>query len=204
MLVAALAAVMLLAGCAAPAHQYVSAKSYGMYFALPNGWAQVPDAQLTTAEQGWRDDAGSVFTQTLLWQGAWAGGTRNADDVLAATPTTVPIVFTFVRDLLPVEQQSIGPDPTTALQDLIVPASSLPAGSVATTPLREAGFVGIRQRAAYPVHGVPQTTEVVSMLAPGKKRVYVLLIRCTTACFRAQRPAIDAIIGSLTFKEPRA
>ena len=199
-----LAAMLLLAGCGAPTHQYIAAKSYGMYFALPSSWSPVPDAQLTTAEQGWRDDAGSVFQQTLLWQGAWAGATRNADEVLSAAPTSVPVVFSFVRDLLPVEQQSIGPDPTTALQDLIVPSSTLPTGSVVTTPLRQARFVGIRQRAAYAVHGVPQTTEVVSMLAPGKKRVYVLVIRCTTTCFTAERSAIGAIIGSLTFKEPRA
>ena len=200
----AVIAMLVLAGCSAPTHQYIAAKSYGMYFALPSNWTQVPDVQLTTAERGWNDDAGTVFHQTVLWQGAWAGSARNADEALSATPPTVPIVFAFVRDLLPAESQSIGPDVPMALRDLIVPASTLPSGSVSRTTLHHGGFVGIQQRARYTVHGIPQTIEVVSMLAPGKNRVYVLSVRCTTACFTAQRASLDAIIASLTFKEPRA
>ena len=203
-IIGAVAALLLLAGCNAPTHQYIASKSYGMYFALPKSWNRIPDVQLTTAERGWSDDAGSVFHQTVLWQGAWAESTRNANDVLAATPPTVPIVFSFVRDLIPVEAQSIGPDAASALRDLVIPASDLPVGAVTTKTLRDAGFVGIEQRAHYAVHGTQQTVVVVSMLAPGKNRVYVLSVRCTTTCFAAQRSAIDAIIASLTFKEPRA
>ena len=200
----AVTALLVLAGCSAPTNQYIAAKSYGMYFALPKSWTQVPDVQLTTAERGWTDDAGSVFRQTVLWQGAWSAATRNGDEVLAATPPAVPIVFAFVRDLLPAEAQAIGPDVPTALEDLIVPVSGLPTGAVTTARLRSSGFVGIRQVARYAVHGVPQTVEVVSMLAPGKNRVYVVSVRCATACFSVQRSTIDAIIASLTFKEPRA
>ncbi len=198
-----LLAALSLAACSAPSHQYIAASSYGMYFALPAAWSQVPPAQMTKAEQGWSDNAGNVFRQSLLWQGAWAAGTVNADQVFAAKPTSVPAVFAFVRDLVGVEQQGIGTNIPSALQDLIVPATKLAKAAVTTQQWKRAGFVGIRQTATYVSGGELQSAEVVSMLPPKRNRVYVFVARCTQSCFDANSHQITAIIDSLTYKEPR-
>ena len=195
------ALAMVLAGCAAPTQQYVAAK--GMYFALPKAWKAVPAQQMQTAQEGWTDDAGQVFAQSVQWQGAWSAGGANADEVLAAAAQEQPVVFAFVRNLLQVEQQGIAKDITGALQDLVVPASTLTQDELQTERLKRGDFRGIHQFATYPAAGALQTTEVVSMLSPGKDRVYVLLVRCSDACFSRNGGTINSIFDSLTFREQR-
>jgi hypothetical protein len=196
-------AALALSACGAPAHQYVSAGGYGMYFALPSDWQQVPAKQMAKAQTGWSDDAGNVFRQTVLWQGAWSGAIVNADQVFAAKPASTPVVFGFVRDLVGVEQQGIGTDVAGALRDVIVPATSLARAAVVTQRWKRAGFTGIHQTATYVSGGALQTTEVVSMLPPKRNRIYALVARCSQTCFTANRDRINAVIASLTFKEPR-
>lgn len=198
-----LAAMLALSACAAPAHQYISANAYGMYFSLPASWTQVPAKQVTKAQQGWSDDAGNVYRQTVLWQGAWSASALDANQVFAAKPTSTPVAFAFVRDLVGVEQQAIGTDIPSALRDLVVPATSLASTAVKTERLRRNGFAGIQQTATYVSGGALQTTDVVSMLPPKRNRVYVLVLRCTQGCFAANRDQLKAITDSLTFKEPR-
>lgn len=203
-LVAALGAGLLLSACSAPTQQYVSTGSLGMYFSLPREWRTVPSRQLSAVERGWTDDAGNVFQQTVKWQGAWSAGDANANTVLGAKPTEHPIVFAFVRDLVSAEQSSIAGDVPTALQDLVLPTSSLPSGTVSRSVVTSSKFTGIRQRATYASGGALQTTEVLSMLAPRKDRVYAVVARCSARCFATNRSAISALFRSITFKEPRA
>ena len=198
-----LAVASLLAGCAAPEHQYISAP--GMYFSLPASWQAIRQQQLITAESGWSDDAGNVLQQSMRWQGAWSKTVVNANAVFAAKASSTPIVFAYVRDLLSQERQGVGNDVAAALKDVAMPATAVSdAGNpVETTTLKQAGFTGIRQRATYVSGGVMQTIDVVSMLPPKRDRLYVLLARCTARCYASQSAVIDALFDSLTFKEPR-
>lgn len=198
--------MLLVSGCSAPTRQYIAADSHGMYFALPAEWSAVPSRQLTEAESGWTDDVGNVFQQTMLWQGAWTAGNANANDVFAAAAPEQPVVFAFTRELLTVEQQGAADtDINVALRDLILPTTSIQdAGAdVRTERLTRNGFPGIHQFATYPSGGRTNTTEVMSVLAPSKDRVYVLVVRCTEQCFDDNSGTINDIFDSLTFKEPR-
>jgi hypothetical protein len=200
-----LAAMLFVVGCEAPTRQYIAADSYGMYFAMPREWSPVPDRQMITAESGWTDDAGRVFSQTVLWQGAWTAGDANANEVFAARAPSQPVVFAYVRELIGVEQQGIASDTRTALQDIVLPASTIldSGGDVQTESWRCGGFSGLHQFATYATGGRMQTVEVVSMLPPGKDRVYVVVVRCSERCFTTNSGTINAIFDSLTFKEPR-
>ncbi len=198
-----LAATLLLSGCSAPAHQYIAANGDGMYFALPASWTQVPMKQLVKAQQGWTDDAGNVFRQTVRWQGVWSAHTIDADRAFAARPASAPVVFAYVRDLVGVEQQGIGKDVKAALRDVLIPASSLPSGSVLTQTWTRSGFTGIHQTGTYVSGGAMQTTEVVSTLPPARNRLYVFAMRCSESCYSAYGRDINAVFESLTFKEPR-
>ena len=206
LLAGAVAALLLVTGCSAPEQQYINASSYGMFFALPADWSAVPAAQMKTAQSGWTDDAGNVFLQTVRWQGAWsADRATNADGIFAAAPPTQPVVFAFVRELITVERQGVAGNINRALRDLIIPATTLlDAGAdVQSDAERQGSFRGLHQVATFTTGGALQTTEVVSMLAPGKDRVYVLVVRCSEACFSSNIGVINAIFDSLTFKEPR-
>lgn len=205
-LVASLALLLALTGCAAPTKQYVHADSYGMYLALPRDWQRVPDAQLKTAQSGWNDDAGRVFGQTVLWQRIWGPNGVKPESALGSVPSEQPTAFAFVRDLLTVEQDQLGSDFETALQDIIIPTTSLlDAGvDVSTEQWRKNGFVGIHQLASYTTADGGSTTEVVSMLAPKQNRLFVLVLRCSDTCFDVHRKEFTQIIDSLTFKESRA
>jgi len=197
--------MLLVSGCSAPKRQYIAADSHGMYFALPSEWVAVPPRQLNKAESGWTDDAGSVFLQTVRWQGAWSGASLNGNDVFAAEAPSAPVVFAFVRDLLNVERQ--GTADTTiniALRDLVIPATSIAdaGGDVRSERIGSGRFRGLHQFATYATGGTPQTVEVVSMLSPSRDRVYVLAIRCTEQCFDDNSGTINFVFDSLTFEEP--
>lgn len=197
---------MTLVGCSAPTQQYVNADSYGMYLSLPKAWVQVPDAQLDTAVSGWNDDPGQVYTQTVLWQKIWGPNGVTPKMVFDAKPTTQPTAYAFVRDLLNVEQQQVTGDVATSLQDVIIPASSLAAMGidVSTEQWNKNGFVGIHQVASYPMAGGRSTVEAVSMLAPNRKRLYVLVLRCSDSCYANNQQDFKSVMDSLTFKETSA
>lgn len=201
--VALLALVLVLTGCAQPSRQYISADSYGMYFALPRDWSAVSGEQLKKAQQGWNDDAGQVFVETVRWQAAWGPAGVKPATLFAAAPSSKPTAYAFVRDLLNVETRQVGSDIETALQDIVIPASSLLAAGVdvETTQWRQNGFVGIQQTATYPAGGGRSTVDVVSMLSPSRSRLYVLVLRCSEDCFAENRQQFDAVIDSLTFEE---
>jgi len=194
---------MALTACTAPTRQYIAASGYGVYFALPKAWKAIPAQQLQTAESGWSDDAGQVFQQSVLWQGAWTAGAVNANTIFAAAAPTRPVAFAFVRDLLSVEQQGLGSGIAAALQDLVIPASTLTQDELTTRSVVHGALRGIRQTATYVTGGLKQTVEVESVLASSKQRVYVFMIRCTSACFSDNIPAINDIFTSLTYKEQR-
>lgn len=205
-LVAGALIAVLLTGCATPTKQYVNAGSYGMYLALPRDWVQVPDKQLKTAQGNWTDDPGQVYAQTVRWQKVWGPKGVSPAKALSSEPTAEPTVYAFVRDLLNVEKQQLGSDIPSTLQDLIIPARSLAdAGvNVNTEQWRKNGFVGIHQVASYPTQAGRSTTEVVSMVSPQQNRLYVLVLRCSDACYEVHRTDFTQIVESLTFKESRA
>lgn len=200
---ALVALALVLTGCAQPSKQYVNADTFGMYFALPRTWPAVPGEQLTKAQGGWNDDAGDVFTQTVVWQAAWGTAGVTPAQVFAAEPSDKPTVYAFVRDLLDVEQRQIGDDIETSLQDIVIPASSLAAAGVDvdTTQWRQNGFVGIQQSATYPSGGAPAEVDVVSMLSPNKSRLYVVVLRCSVDCYNKHREDFAGVLNSLTFEE---
>lgn len=202
---ALLALVLALTGCAQPAKQYVNADTLGMYFALPREWVAVPSEQLTKAQEGWNDDAGEVYVETVRWQGAWGEAGIKPAQVFSAKPSSNPTAYAFVRDLLNVETRQIGEDIETALQDLVIPASALLAAGVdvETTQWRQNGFVGIQQSATYPAGGGRSTVDVVSMLSPSRSRLYVLVLRCSADCYAEHQQDFDGVINSLTFEETR-
>lgn len=197
--------LLALTGCTPPAQQYVAADGLGMYFALPVEWMQVPASQMTTAQSGWDDDAGGVFTQTVRWQAAWSEQTVNADQVFGASAPAKPVVWAFVRDLIEIEQEGIADGLAAALRDVVIPASSITAagGEISVSRLRQGGFKGIHQLARYTLGGRDQTVEVTTMLSPDETRAYAVMIRCTTVCFDRHAASIGAVFDSLTFKETR-
>lgn len=198
-----LAFVLVLTGCAQPSQQYINADTYGMYFALPREWSAVPSEQLSKAQQGWQDDAGQVFIDTVRWQAAWGPAGITPDNLFAAVPSEQPTAFAFVRDLLNVETRQIGDDIEMALQDIVLPTSSLLAAGVEveSTQWRQNGFLGIQQTATYPAGGGRSTVDVVSMLSPNRSRLYVLVLRCSETCFAENRTKFDDVIDSLKFEE---
>ncbi len=195
---------LALSACTAPTKQYISASGFGMYFALPKDWSEIPVAQLRTAESGWSDDAGQVFQQSVQWQGSWTAGAVNANAVFAAKPPARPVAFAFVRDLISVEQQGLGGGIATALQDVVIPASTLTSDELTTKTVVHGNVRGILQTATYVTGGARQTIMVESVLAAGKNRVYVVFVRCTAKCFSTNMRSINEIFASLTFKEQRA
>ena len=194
---------LLLSACAQPVKQYVNTDAYGMYFALPRAWEGIPNTHLEKAQQGWDDDAGQVFMDTVLWQGAWGESGVTPNEIFGAAASSQPTVYAFVRDLLDVEQRQIGDDITSALQEVVLPVTLLVTSGVEieTRDWRKNGFVGIRQTTTYPAGGTRSTIDAVSMLSPNRQRLYSIVLRCSATCFAEHEQEFQGIMDSLTFEE---
>ncbi len=200
---ALLLCALVLSACAAPTQQYIASEPGGMYFSLPVEWTAVPAPLLEKAQTGWTDDAGQVVTSTITWQGAWSPSDITATDVFAGAAAAEPIVYAMRRDLIDVEQGELGTDLTTALQDLVIPATELltRGADLTQSPLTRNGFRGIEQLATYEFAGTRQTVQVTSMLSPDTTALYQLVIRCSEQCYADNTDVINRVLDALTFEE---
>lgn len=213
-LLAGAAVVALVAGCGSNELTYVgNADSAGMYFTVPSGWHAYDSKALTAAEAAWGgNEAGKAILDSTTWQAAFdASPTPSLEHVFANVPADAPTAFASVRTLYDAEKQEKAEDPTMGLRDLVLPVSTLETQArddfVLDTDERieQSTFQGrhlvFRYRES--ADGPEQTVDQTAYLDPGGTKVYLMVVRCTTACFDAHRAAITSAVSSLTLKEVR-
>jgi hypothetical protein len=207
--VAALAAATLTA-CARPDFQYAADKPGAapagtVYFKVPTGWSQVPVKQIQAAQSGWvADTTAKTLLDATAWQEAYDAAPRpSVDDVLGSATPTHPVVYASLRTLY---QEESGVTPA-ALRDMVVPVSTL------GDQVRVLSDESVKQGTATGVHlvfsftpkpGLPEETiDQTAYLSDGKKAVYLLVVRCTSDCYRTNADAIRSVTSSYTIQEGR-
>jgi len=210
-LVAAVLGAACVSGCAAPDYRYAAEKPTGtqtgaVYFKVPYGWTQFPTAAIAKAQQPWAA-AGDpqLLLQATAWQEAYdAAPEPSLTHVFGRTTPERPVVYASLRALYTEEQ----PGATAAgLRDLLVPVSTLGKAVHVTTDdvLRQGSVSGVHVVFSYaPSAGQPEETiDQTAYLSDGTDAVYLLVVRCTTACYAEHRAEIESVTSSYTIQEDR-
>ena len=198
-------------GCAAPDYRYAAEKSTtsqtgSVYFKVPYGWSQFPTAVIAKAQQPWTA-AGDpqLLLQATVWQQAYdAASEPSLTHVFGRTAPDRPALYASLRGLYTEEQ----PGATTAgLRDLLVPVSTLGKAVHVTTDdvVRQGTLSGVHVVFSYtPSAGQPEETiDQTAYLSDGTDAVYLLVVRCTTACYAEHRAEIESVTSSYTIQEDR-
>lgn len=197
----------VLAACGAPQNHYVAQKpgaapAGSVYFTVPHSWTAFPSASITAAESGWAaaDASMKSVLDATTWQEAFDASDRpDLGHVLGTGATDAPTVYASLRTLYSGESAT-----TASLRDMVVPVSTL--GSAVTVvredQLTQGGAQGVHLVLSYrPTDGAPEETiDQTSYLSDGKDAVYLLVVRCTTACYDAFADQIRSVTSSYTIQ----
>ena len=200
------ATMVVAAACGGPSHEYISNNADGVYFRIPPSWSTFAPAEIDKAQSGWKGDefVGAILESTT-WQTAIdADATPSIEHVFANKPADQPTVYAYVRTLY---KQELSGASTESLKDIYLPLSDLDINEdvriLSEDQSQQGDAQGLRLRYTYKANAdsPEQTVAQLSYLAPDTTKVYLLAVRCTSACFKAHAAEIDDILSSYTIKE---
>lgn len=202
-----IAALLVLAGaltaCGAPSNTFVASPQDDLVLKLPRSWSTVrdnPSADSTTGQPdgGWL----AVFD---------AATTPDVKHVDLDSDVEEPVAYAQVSVLSGDQASGMNGD---KLRDLLLPFTAASRAQYAADP-RAATF---KQIADYDVHapagsGVHivfsydlgkgrEVFDQTALLGSKRTRVYLLLIRCSQACYDSRRAQIDDVVAHFTVKVP--
>jgi len=195
-------------GCAAPKHTYVANSDNRTYFKVPASWHEIDEKAFKPASTG----ASPNPESDSGWVVAYDASKVPSPAHLVARDTPDPIVYVSVQ---PSPTAAQGPASLDNLRDLVLPvtaAARSAAGSSTTfsdfklvsdsvlTP--ESGFSGVHQVFQYRVGGGPlQTFDQTAYTNKDKSKVYLMLLRCSSECYRARQAELASVTTSFTVRE---
>lgn len=199
--------------CGAPAYTYVKNSNDMTYFKVPSGWHPVDQDKLKDAlVSSPTDSASAQIEKKLIWSVAYDADPSPQPEHLSMLGGDKPIVLGMVRQLTESQRSSVSLD---MLRDLFHPVTDTSRQSaaqqgvslqnfelLADTDLTPGdGIRGIREIYNYqaaPI-GPLQTFDLTAYIGDGGK-LYVLLIRCSAACYRQRAGELDTIARSFTVR----
>ena len=241
---AATAAVVPLAACAAPSYRVSSNTGTGMAIRVPWSWQQYTSADLGRAvAKANKQSAGSLPEVNVDWQVAFAArrGTDavdvltpkaseqpvvlvrvyplNASDAQAMTPDQARDAFVPVTDALTADLTAATATPTPAASSTsssgspgpafaggpVLHQTSLPGltlGIVKDTDLSAGSRVGARDVMVVRLGDEePMVIDQTVVVDQKTDKAYTLRVRCSVACWQAQRDVIDGVATSLRIRD---
>ena len=208
---AAIMASLALTSCSGPSRLYAVDKADGVYFSVPKNWVPVSNAALNAREGQGATGTALDRLAAVKWQEAFSPSAKiTPSNVLSLLAPTVPLAYIRVRSLLPEEIDAVS---YNSLRNMIVPVTSWASGLDTTAPefslLDDAENI---QKVARGVHtvfeftpkkGVSQTIDQTALVSDDRSTIYVLIVRCTSACFSKNLKAINEIDSSFTVRGKR-
>jgi hypothetical protein len=195
-------------GCAAPQHTYVANSANRTYFKVPASWHEIDEKAFKPAATG----ASPTPASDSEWVVAYDASKAPSPAHLVASDTPDPIVYVSVQ---PSPKEAQGQVSLDNLRDLVLPvtaAARSAAGSSTTftdfnlvsdsvlTP--KSGLSGVREVYQYRVSGGPlQTFDQTAYTNKDKSKVYLMLLRCSSECYKARRAELESVTASFTVQE---
>lgn len=209
----ALAVIMVVAACAAPEYTYVKNSGQKTYFKVPHAWHETGTNSLDDTLSGTNpDSAGAAVRQQSWWSVAYdADNNPDAEHLLTASVTDEPIVYARVAQLSESQQNKVSLD---MLRDVFLPvtddAREAAASSIDLTGFElvhdevltpSTGLHGVRVVYDYELgNGVLHTFDETALVNNDNSKLYLLLIRCSTACYRDRSGELETIATSFTVR----
>ncbi len=201
-LLAAAAAVALVA-CAAPEHTFVASPEADLVLRLPRSWSAIRNETSSNANTG-RPDGG--------WNAVFdAAREPDAKHVDLSTSVTAPVAHARVNVLDSETANGMNGD---KLRDILLPFTATARAQVAADPraktFQQISDYDVRSPVASGVHVVysydlghgREVFDQIAMVGSKRTRVYLLVVRCSQACYDAHRAEIAEVTRSFTVKVP--
>ena len=209
----AVAAIMAVAGgCGTPEFTYVKNSGQKTYFKIPHDWHEIGTGSLDNVLSGTNpDSANSKVRQQLWWSVAYdASADPTPDHLLTNDVTNEPIVYARVAQLTESQQNAVSLD---MLRNMFLPVTEDARQAAATLPLT--GFELVQDQVLTPssgLHGVRviydyelandvlHTFDQTALVNNDGSKIYLLIIRCSTSCYRERSSELDSIAKSFTVR----
>jgi hypothetical protein len=213
---AAVAAVILgcplvgaASGCAAPKYTYVANAANKTYFKVPAPWHELDESAFRPAATGASPTPGT----DQEWIVAYDAAKESSPTHLVASDTPEPIVFVsvqpspngadepvsldnlrdFVLPVTPTARSSAGPSAPTFTDFNLVSDAVL-------TP--KSGLKGVHEVFQYRIGGgPPQTFDQTAYTNKDASKVYLMLLRCSSECYKARQVELESVTTSFTVRE---
>lgn len=202
---------LLLAACGAPDFTYVTNSAEGTYLKIPNSWRPIDQRSLD-------DFLGLDPAVAQDDRGLWTVG-FDAD----ATPSTLhlfgphaeaPAVLVIVQQVPPDARGSFSLD---RLRDAVYPVTMTARQRTAADPtstLADFGLLvddvltpgnglrGVHTVYRYRMSGGPlQIFDQTVYLNDDASKLYLVMVRCSTECYRDRQQEITSVVSSFTVRE---
>lgn len=203
-----LLALALLAGCGAPRYTYVKNSADHMYVKIPASWHSIDQKDLDNAIG--LDPAEDASSRGLWLQGYDAADTPSALHLFGSSAPE-PAVLVSVQQ---VPQASRGGLSLDGLRDFFFPVSPTARQNNQNPQLTGFGLLaddvltpGDGVRGVHTVFryrlggGPPQMMDQTGYLNDDASKVYLLLVRCSTTCYKDRHGEIENVVSSFTIRE---
>jgi hypothetical protein len=211
--VLAVATITVLAACAAPEYTYVKNSGQKTYFKVPHDWHETGTHSVDDILSGTNpDSAGAAVRQQSWWSVAYdADDPPDAQHLLTNSVTDQPIVYARVARLSESQQNAVSLD---MLRNVFLPvtddARQASADTIDLTGFElihdevitpASGLHGVRVIYDYELsNGVLHTFDETALVNNDNSKLYLLIIRCSTACYRARSAELGTIATSFTVR----
>jgi len=194
-----------LAGCGESSKLYATSKEEGVFFSVPKTWSAISTSTLNKYEKA-SENAEAGSRQALVrWQIAYSTDPKfKVSQVFNLIAPAKPLAFARVRDLSATEFNEYS---YNSLRDVIVPVTKIMDGEVSGTPdfkilldqeVVEEGARGLQTIYRFTFEGVTQTFNQISLLSNDRLTLYLLVVRCESACYTKNKKEIEEIVSSYT------
>jgi hypothetical protein len=200
------------AACGTPEFTYVKNSDQKTYFRVPHDWRETGTDTLDNALSGTNPDSATAeMRQKLWWSVAYdASAYPTADHLLTDRVTAEPIVYARVAQLTEPQQNAVSLD---LLRNVFLPvtdeAREAAAGTIALTDFelvhdevlsQSGGLHGVRVIFDYGLGGVLHTFDQTALVNTDGSKLYLLIIRCSTSCYRDRSGELGEIAKSFTVR----
>ncbi len=213
---AAAAAVSVAAACGSPEFTYVKNSEEQTYFKVPDGWHRISEGAL---EEQFIAEPKESLTAEIKRQRSWsvaydAAAPPSVSHLLSGQTTDEPIVYAEILQLSEEQQGVLSLD---MMRDYFFPVTKDARDAVAAAgggqqlgffePVSDevltpsTGIHGVRVIFDYRLAGgALHTFDQTALVNNSTNRLYVLLIRCSTRCYRQRADQLDTIATSFTVR----
>lgn len=211
--IAVAAVIAITAACGAPEFTYVKNSGQKTYFKVPHAWHAIGTSSVDSVLSGTNPDSATAqLRQHLWWSVAYdASADPTPDHLLTDDVTSEPIVYARVAQLTEPQQNAVS---LNVLRNLFLPVTDdARQAAAATTPLTgfelvrdqiltpSSGLHGVRVVYDYELpNGVLHTFDQTALVNNDGSKIYLLIIRCSSSCYRKRSGELDTIATSFTVR----